>query len=244
MKKLFEVILLLAVLAGLYFLYTQNKSGTVDDQKEKVAEISGPIFITLEEIQEENFTGSRPVIAGEGLLAQTVREHIANTIQEFKTQADKDVPQMREDFGPDSPPATYTIEIQAEQIESEETSSIIIGEYVYTGGAHGSSTYKVFTSSKQSGELLSLSDIIKEEQQKEFTKLIKEKLLKWSPDQSMPAPVVFEDEIASLTFTSLTNWALDNDNLIFYFSQYEVGPGALGAFPFPVSLAEISNMLK
>lgn len=243
MKKLLEVTLLLAVLAGLYYLYTQNKSETIDDQEE-ITKISGPISITSEEIKEENFTGSKPVVAGESLLAQTAREHIANTIQEFKTQADKDVSQMREDFGPDSPPATYTIEIQAEQIESEETSSIIIGEYIYTGGAHGSSSYKVFTASKQDGKLLPLSDVIKEEQQEEFTKLIKEKLLKWSPEQSTPAPVVFEDEIANLTFISFPNWALDDDNLILYFSQYEVGPGALGAFPFPVSLTEISNMLK
>ena len=67
--------------------------------------------------------------------------------------------------------------------------------------------------------------------------LVKNELLAWSPNDS--GPVVFEEEVADLQFESLTNWSLDNTNLILYFSQYEIGPGALGAFRFPIPLEKI-----
>ena len=242
MKKFFGTLLLLVALVGTYYLYTQGKPEIIDTQIKEVGETSESISITSEEIREENFTGSRPVIAGEGLLAQTAREYVANTLKEFKAQADVDVPQMREDFGEESPAASYSIEIIASQIESAKTGSVIISVYVYTGGAHGSSSYKTFTASKSNGEILSLADMIKQDSWEAFTALVKEKLNAWQPAGS-EAPVVFEDDVASLTFDSLVNWALDNKNLILYWSQYEVGPGVLGAFSFPLSLQELDAFL-
>src|SRR3989344_5252152 len=110
MKKLLGVILLLVALVGTYYLYTQGKPEIIDTQTKEAGGTSEPISITSAEIREENFTGSKPVIAGKSLLVQTAREYIASTLKEFKAQADVDVPQMREDFGADSPAASYSLD--------------------------------------------------------------------------------------------------------------------------------------
>ncbi len=244
MKKLFELVLVLAILAGLYYLYTQGKPEIVAEQKEKAAETSGPISITSEEISEENFTGSKPMIAGAGKLADAARAYVENTVSEFETQANTDVPPMRADFGADSPAASYSIEMEASRLEGAKTESVVISVYVYTGGAHGSSFYKTFTASRETGEILSLADIVKQNSREAFTALVKEKLISWRPELSGGTPVVFEEDVASLTFDSLENWALDAENLILYFGQYEVGPGALGAFPFPIPRRELADFLR
>jgi hypothetical protein len=67
---------------------------------------------------------------------------------------------------------------------------------------------------------------------------VKSKLSTWVPDGS-DGPVVFQDVVKSLSFASFTNWSLDKDKLIIYFSKYEIGPGALGSVTFPISLSSI-----
>ncbi len=235
-KSLLTFVILLIALAGAYAWYKKSLEWGPDNSEQKT-EI--PITIASVEINEENYTGSRPVIEGSGVLAETVRAYVEGVIAEFATQADLDVPQMRADFGVDAPAASYSIEMAAAQVESKNTKSIIVSEYVYTGGAHGNSAYKTFTVSKKDGEVIALGDIVKIDEQESFTALVKEKLLAWRPELSDGAPVVFEEDVAALTFDSFQNWSLDDENLTLYFSQYEVGPGVLGAFAFPIPFSEL-----
>ena len=241
-KALILTIILLGGATGVYF-YKQSRSevfnntSPTEEQAEKT-----PITITSKEIRDDNFTGSEPVIVGEGKLADAAREYVTNSVAQFRAQANAEVPAIREDWGEDSPAGSYAIEIGATTTEGEKTRSIVVTEYIYSGGAHGSSSYKVFTASKEGGELLSLSDMIKDDKQIAFTELVKEKLNVWRPAGSETA-VVFPDDVAGLSFEMLSNWAIDGDNFILYFSQYEVGPGVLGAFPFPIPLWELSEFL-
>ncbi|MDP9249657.1 MAG: DUF3298 and DUF4163 domain-containing protein [bacterium] len=240
-KALIPIIIVLAIAAGVYF-FKQSQPEIAENSSLEDEKTQTPITITSKEIREDNFTGSEPVIEGEGKLVNAAREYIANSITQFRTQADTDVPQMREDWGEDSPAGNYAIEIGASTAEGENTQSIIVTEYIYSGGAHGSSSYKVFTASKKSGEMLSLSDMIKNDKRSAFTKLIKEKLNAWRPAGS-ESTVVFPEDVADLSFEALSNWAILGDNFVLYFSQYEVGPGVLGAFALPVPLEELSDFL-
>lgn len=245
MKK--SLVLLLAVLVvgvGAWYLYEQDRVTVVENEigKEGVSETQ--ILITSQEIRQENYMGSKPVITGDGALADIARNYVESGIRDFEIQANTDVPSMREEFGPDSPVASYTIDIDAEYVESDKTASIVLSQYVYTGGAHGSSGYKVFTASKESGKLLSLDDLIRADKQEAFLALVKQKLLTWEPAAGAGAPVVFEEEVKNLTFDSFQNWSTDKDNLLLYFSQYEVGPGVLGSFALPIPLSELATILK
>lgn len=238
MKKFLIFIFILAVIIGGSFFFLRDKSAPTFPAPEQV----DAIFIwDSEEINKENYTGSRPVIEGEDILAQAARTYIDSTILEFEANANSEVPAIKEQFGADWPPGSYTIDIGASQAENAETRSIILSIYVYTGGAHGSSSYKTFTASKINGKLLTLGDIIKKEKQTAFMGLVKEKLLAWRPELSDSTQVVFPEDVGNLSFEDLTNWSLNEKDMTLYFSQYEVGPGALGAFAFPIPLSEIAD---
>lgn len=244
MKKILIAlaIILVLVAAGRQFYrrYQSRLSNTPEPVLPETVEKTAATTITKQEIKKENYSGSQPVISGTSPLAAAARTYVDNAISEFEMQANADVPAMREEFGPDSPPASYTIDIDAKAVDGPGTASIVLTQYVYTGGAHGSSTYKVFTASRESGALLTLRDVIRADKQTAFTEFIQKKLLAWSPDSNTSAPVVFPEDVTNLSFASFENWTLDDKNLTLYFSQYEIGPGVLGAVAFPIPLADIA----
>ncbi len=151
------------------------------------------------------------------------------------------MPDLRRQFGEDNPTANYSIDINAKEIKSAETDSIIISVYTYTGGAHGSSYYKVFNVSVLEDKILFLSDIITGNKQTVFTERVKNELNNWKPDGAV---VVFGEEVNGLTFASFKNWTLDDKTLTIYFDQYEIGPGVLGAVGFPISLDKVKDLLN
>jgi hypothetical protein len=150
---------------------------------------------------------------------------------------------MRAKFGADNPTANYEIDIGSKYIKSEKTESIETDVYTYTGGAHGSTVYHVQTASRTSGKILSLANIIKQNEQNAFTEFVKKQLNAWIPEGN-DAPVVFPDDVAGLKFADFANWTLDDKNLIIYFDQYAIGPGVLGAVAFPLPLGKINNFLQ
>jgi hypothetical protein len=209
---------------------------------EKAKEKTTSVSITTKEIKEENFTGKVPVIAGSSALAVQAQAYINETVADFQKQANTDVPDMRKQFGADNPTAQYEIDIEAKYVTSSKTESIVLLVYTYTGGAHGNSLYKVLTASAVSGKILSLSDIIKKEEQKAFTLFVQKELNAWRPAGNSDS-VVFPEDVQSLTFASFTNWSLDDKNLVIYFGQYDIGPGVLGPVAFPLPLSQIKNFL-
>lgn len=243
MKKLVIVLIVLALLLAGFYLYQKKKTVDIIENENPVsAEEADVTVITPKELTEENFSGTIPVIEGSSALAHAARTHVNERLKEFKTEADAQVPRIREDFGADSPSANYSLEMSAAKIESDITRSIVISEYVYTGGAHGGSSYKVITASKTDDKILALGDVIENGSRPAFTKLVQEKLLAWRPDGG-DSPVVFPEDVKNLTFENIPNWALSNESLILHFSQYEVGPGVLGAFEFPIPRSEIIDYM-
>lgn len=243
--KFIPYLIILILLVAVGYLWKQGRRTTPPPEPigEVQKEDNAPsITITEKEIKEENFSGKVAVIKSDSLLAKEAQKYIDQTVAEFKAQADKDVPEMRRQFGTDSPSAQYEINIDAKNVTSMKTDSVEIGVYTYTGGAHGSSYYKVMTVGA-SQEFLSLSQVIKKDKQAAFTALVKKELLAYRLEGMSESPV-FPDEVNNLKFESFSNWALDNDGLILYFAQYEVGPGALGAFKLPISKTKIESMLN
>lgn len=251
--KSLQIFLLVLIIIGLGLLATQDKwvpklveiilSGE-KSTKTKSTETetnSGKVAVISTDINEANFTGKKAVIAGNGLLVTESNKYIEATIAEFKKRADVDVPDMRRQFGVDNPTANYSIDITAKEISSANITSVVMSIYTYTGGAHGSSYYKVFNVSEDESKLLALVDVMKADKQLAFAELVKKELHNWLPEGS---PVIFPEEVDKLTFNSFKNWALDTNSIIIYFDQYEIGPGVLGAVAFPISLEKIQDMLN
>jgi len=242
-KTIGFVIALLVLLVVIVINNKTEKTPPHTDPVRKETPASSPISITTEKISEDNFSGKMPVVSGSQFIALEARNYTTEIINEFRTQANKDVPAMREQFGQDSPSANYNIEITAIHKKGPTTESIVMSVYEYTGGAHGTSVYKVITSSLSSGDILSLKNIIKTGQETAFTEFIKKELRNWRPEGG-DTITLFPETVSELNFGSLNNWSLNDKNLVIYFGQYSIGPGALGSTEFPVSRGKLAPFLK
>ena len=256
--KKFRIFLLILIVIGVILLATQklwvpelvNKILLLEggkraetDAPKKVEKTLPAISISSKNIKEENFSGKVAVISGASPLAVKMREYINETVAEFGREANTEVPPMREKFGEDSPSASFTIEINSKYIKGDKIESIVTDVYTYSGGAHGGTVYKVITADRASGKILTLSSIVSAQEQTAFTEFVKKQLNSWRPEGSSVSPV-FPDEVKNLKFGSFANWSQDSKNLTIYFDQYAIGPGALGAVPFPLSLEKINNFLR
>ncbi len=256
--KAFRIFLLILIIIGLVLIFTRKywvpklvnqiliweggetyKAVVSEEEKDVVPKIT----ITSKDIKEENFSGKVSVISGSSLVAKKSREYITAEVAEFRKMANGDVPGIREKFGADNPTANYEIEINAEYRKGPKTESIVMQHYVFTGGAHGNTRYKVVTTNIPGTKVLSLSNIITEDKKGAFTAYIKKELMDWRPEGSTGV-IVFEEEVQDLTFASFKDWSMDEDSLTIYFDQYEIGPGVLGAVAFPISLSSIQVFLQ
>jgi hypothetical protein len=237
-------IVILLIIGGIFLFKKNANAPAVVEPTTQTAtpEKSTPITIKDEPINETNFTGTESIISGSGPLADAARTYIDGTVATFKETADEEVPDLKAQSGPDAEANAYEIDIKATYIKTSETSSIIITDYEYTGGANGNNSYKVFTVSNATGVILSLSDVISADKQAAFTAYVKNALLTWVPDGS-DSPAVFADQVAALTFNSFTDWSFDKSNLIIYFDEYAVGPGSLGPIAFPLPISKIKTYL-
>ncbi|MEK7564491.1 MAG: DUF3298 domain-containing protein [Patescibacteria group bacterium] len=245
-NKIFTyLIVMLVVLALGLYLKNQSKPTppAIETPKEDIKKDETKISIKKEEIKEENFSATVSKISGDSTLAVAARSYVEKSIADFKKDADNDVPDMRLQFGSDSPTTNYTIEIEATYVKDTKTESIVISEYVYTGGANGNSIYKVFTSSLSNGNMLALGDVIKNDKQASFTAFVKKELQTWKPEESGTL-VVFEQSVKDLKFESFRNWSIQNGKLIIYFDKYEIGPGALGPVAFKIDMSKIKDYLE
>lgn len=244
-SKIIIAILILVIIGILVYYHIRKPlppSGSASIEQPKNKSIT-PVTIGKKNIKEENFSGTVEVISGSSPIASSAQKYIDGQVSQFRKQADTDVPPMRQQFGADSPTASYEIDIDATYVVGPKTESIALNVYTYTGGAHGSSFYKVFTASLADGKLLDLSAVIRSEKQADFTEFVKKQLIAWRPEGTN-APVVFPEDVGSLKFSSFSDWSTDSKNLTLYFAQNEIGPGALGAVAFPLSLSRISDFLR
>jgi hypothetical protein len=243
-KNISIIILVIIILAGAFFYFKKNKSEPAGENlpAEAPKDNFTPVSVKTENIKEDNFTGKVAVISGSSEVAVQAQAYADEQVTAFREQANTDVPPMRAQYGTDSPTANYEIQIDAKYTKGLKTESVVLNAYTYTGGAHGSSWYKVFTASLPDGKILDLSDVVKDDQRAAFTAFVKKELAAWRPEGSTAA-VTFPEDVEALTFDSFTEWSLDDKALTIYFSQYEIGPGALGAVPFALPLTKARTFL-
>ncbi len=256
--KAIRIFLFILIVIGLVLLFTQkfwvpglvsyilgSESTHVENEvpSRQTEKTVPPVSITSQNIKEDNFSGKMPTISGSSPVVSNAKNYIKNTIDKFREQANTDVPDLREKFGRDNPTTNYEIDIDAKYIKGEETESIEMSVYTYTGGAHGSTVYKVITADKSIGKILLLSDVVKTEEQNAFTLFVKKQLKSWKIEGS-DSSSVFAEQVDALKFSSFINWSLDDKNLIIYFDQYAIGPGVLGPVAFPLPIEAIKNFLQ
>ncbi|MFU0832716.1 MAG: DUF3298 domain-containing protein [Oscillospiraceae bacterium] len=120
--------------------------------------------------------------------------------------------------------------------------SIVLTNYQYAGGAHGSTIQTAYTFDLNTGHQLTLSDLMKsgsgyeeffdEQVRKEIDKRVKEGSL-----------YEFQDNPFQ-TLGEHPNFYLSDDGIVFYFQQYEYFPYVAGIQEFPISYESIANLLN
>lgn len=223
------------------------KKGSIPEteapRQESVTENLTPVRIKEIEISEENFSGKTINIEGTGLLVLSAQSYVDNTLKEFKDQADRDVPEMKERFGNDNPSANYNLTIGAKYLNNSKTESVVISVYSYTGGAHGSSYYKVFTSSKKNQKIIPIYNLVKKESVDEFVLAVKKEIYAWRPEKETDSPV-FGDVVEVLKLDDFSDWSMDDRYLTIYFSQYAIGPGVLGQVEIQIPIEKVGGFLS
>ncbi|MDE2031159.1 MAG: DUF3298 domain-containing protein [Patescibacteria group bacterium] len=245
-----RIILIIVIIVGVVLILTRNawmpklvnKTNKNNITNTQTANY-GPITITTKKINEANFTGVTTTITGSSQIAIDMQKYIDDTINDFRNQANNEVPDMRAQFGANNPTSNYEIDINSKYIKDEKTESLVTSVYTFTGGAHGSTIYKVLTADLNTGKILSLSDVIKPDMQSAFTSLVKKDLIDWRPEGS-DAPVVFPDSVNSLTFDDFSNWSMNSKDLIIYFDQYSIGPSVIGTTEFPIPITDLKGFFK
>jgi len=235
MKKITTILLIILVLALIILLAFWLSKRTVTDAPGDTQTIT-QTSITEQVITEENFTGTRPVLSGSSTAVVAANRYLDETIAAFRAQANQDVPDLRKQFGNDAPPSHYTLDFKAKIVTGENTQSIVIDGYRYTGGANGMSFYAVFTVNTTTNKLLGLTDIVSTDRQGAFTEYVKKAILAKQEG-------IFPESVTALTFESFKNFSFTDDSLIIYFDKYEIGIGALGAVAFSLPLSDIGEFI-
>jgi hypothetical protein len=241
----FVVVLILAFI--FVYLTKEPVSPTIETPVNTANKEVEKIEITKKDIKEENFNGSTIEISGSSTLSKVAQAYVNESVQDFRERANKEVPDLKKEFGPAVSAADYSLEIAGELKESSKTESIIISSYVYTGGANGMSLYKVFTASKKDGHIVPIDEVISKPSQAAFVKKVEDELLAWKPEGMEETPV-FKEEVDKLILKSMDDWAIEDTknskNFIIYFDKYEIGPGALGPVAFPISIEKVTKFLN
>lgn len=238
------ILVVLVIAAVVVTVFTGNKKPLLPPEAINAgAKAASQVSIIKQDIKESNFSGSVSVISGSSTAAAEAEKFMEKEVADFRDRANKEVPAMRAEFGADAPPAKYSINLDAKYVTSPTTESVIVSEYVYTGGANGMSTYKVFTGSLSTGKILSLGEMVKPSEQSAFSMLVKQKLLAWVPE-GLDQQLVFPEEVNKLSFADFSDWSMDNEGLTIYFDKYAIGPGVMGALAFTLPYFELQNYLS
>lgn len=117
----------------------------------------------------------------------------------------------------------------------QNTISLYIDYYQYTGGAHGITIRKSYNIDEETGTILTLKDIFKEgyDYKKIIDSNIREQISK-KPD------IYFSGKEGFNGVDEKTKFYIENDNLIIYYGEYEIAPYVTGIpeFYIPINIFE------
>lgn len=207
--KFFENKYLLIVLAFLFivlgFVLYEEPAGEPLNI-ETVAESS-----ELYEINAEYPTGD--VVGVDG-----ARNLVMDKISEFKIVANRTEEEVRSR----GIVASFSLDLSLENYETESYISYVFYVSEYTGGANVNNIVLTLNYDKSSGEQITLSEILPDEDQGEFVSDVRSRLLRKEESG------IFQNVVERLSIDSLKSFYITEESITVLFSKYVVAPGAAG----------------
>jgi hypothetical protein len=148
---------------------------------------------------------------------------------------DKDQREMNADS---EYPMPFGLDGTVEITESDNCAQLYLQQYVFLGGAHGSTTVEYFQVDKESGKKLGLKDFISS---KSKLDRLAEKYFR--KQNEIPLEGTLMDHGFDSEFSCNENFFLQNDSLFFFYNQYEIACYAMGSFQFGIPLKDLKGLL-
>ena len=120
--------------------------------------------------------------------------------------------------------------------------SLILMDYQYAGGAHGNTIQTAYTFDLQTGKVLALSDLMKNDSG--YVSYINS-AVRQGIDERVKAGNLYEFEDGK--FQSIKddqNYYLSNSGVVIYFQQYEYFPYVSGIQEFQIGFSDLKELLK
>lgn len=176
-------------------------------------------------------------------LELAANELVANTVDPFiQTSRSNFLLLLGDDFSP--APGPYALDISYETFTHSETmSSLVFTIYDFTGGAHGNTMYRTFTFDFANDRVLTLDDLFTSTP--DALALIAP-IAQAQVTEHLGADMIDEQWLEDGTGTNPDNYAdfaLDGDELVFYFPPYQVAAYAAGTQVVRIPLADLNSVL-
>ena len=157
--------------------------------------------------------------------------HFKTILKKFKTEFDN----YEESFPWSYYDSTFIDESFEKFVQVKTTN------YMFTGGAHGSSYLANVLFSKETGEILKLKDFVSDKSK--LTKIADKYFRKvveiGSTDDLEEAGFWF-----TKGFELNENFYFEGNNMVFVYNQYEIGPYSMGIISVEIPFREINSILK
>jgi inhibitor of cysteine peptidase len=120
--------------------------------------------------------------------------------------------------------------------------SVVLTDYQYAGGAHGSTVQSSYTFDLITGKALQLSDLM--DSSAAYTKFINETIRK-EIDRRAASGALYEFEFSRFKdIGAKPEYYLSNDAIVFYFQEYAYFPYAAGIQEFRIMYTDLVSMIR
>lgn len=180
-----------------------------------------------------------------GLINSAVKDSINAIFNDVITMAQQDVTPYEAEskslVDEGQTVATYAIYISySVPYNQNGIISLLLSDYRYLGGAHGGDFRTAYTFDLNTGERLSLGDLMVNDSG--YRDMINNVIIKEIANR-----VVLGELYEIATFEDVGDnpaYYLTPDAVVFYFQQYEYFPYAAGIQEFPITYSDLTGMLK
>ena len=244
----FSSAIVIILLVIFYLVATSQSNVETDLEIENSTTIDNPTEITFEETILDNaaFQINYSIPTGNSPIEIIARDNIESNVQDFIDQAheDRNIELAERGELPEFLQRPYSLTISNQYYSNEQMQyqSIVSQTAAYTGGANGYTYYNVYTLDKDNNRIRGLADIINTVDRRVIKELVVDALETKEFGDTFGSSVLFPEALQNLNLEDVAV-GFDNDNVVLYFDEYQVGPGVIGAFFVEIPLIEIEQYL-
>jgi hypothetical protein len=170
-----------------------------------------------------------------------LNSYYKNSTAKFKSKLEKEAQKYyKETEGSSTPFHPYVANVDYKvPLNKPPFLSLYVNYYQYTGGAHGLYTWKANTFDLNEKKLLHLDDLFQKEDK--YKEIIRTEIVRQIKQNES---IYFPDAVEKVTSTKKFHYFLEPDNLVIYFSLYEIAPYSSGIPQFRIPYTLLRDYLK